>query len=143
MTIHNHFRTIFQNPTSRPVCTLEIQESYATLRSNSPGRNPVFRYPADRLPVSLILSLTLLDFIVYFTVDSIWLLLSYFVLTIVPKGCICAWNHHHQHTKTFQLDAVKPDSGNQLRTAHRCHNEPMAAASCLWASSPLSGPDHR
>lgn len=61
----------------------------------------MFRYPADRLPVSLILSLTLLDFIVYFTVDSIWLLLSYFVLTIVPKGCICAWNHHHQHTKTF------------------------------------------
>ena len=61
----------------------------------------MFRYRADRLPVFLILSLTLLDLFVYFTADSIWLLLSYFILTIIPKGCICAWNHHHQHTKTF------------------------------------------
>ncbi len=61
----------------------------------------VFRYPADRIPVALILSLTLLDFVMYFTVDNLWLLLAYFVLTIIPKGCICAWNHHHQHTKTF------------------------------------------
>ena len=29
-------------------------------------------------------------------------LLVYFVLTIIPKGCICAWNHHHQHTVTFK-----------------------------------------
>ncbi len=61
----------------------------------------MFRYRADQLPVFLILSLTLLDLIVYFTADNIWLLLSYFILTIIPKGCICAWNHHHQHTKTF------------------------------------------
>lgn len=62
----------------------------------------MFRYPADRLPVFLILSLTLLDFILYFTVDNFWLLLVYFVIMIIPKGCICAWNHHHQHTKTFR-----------------------------------------
>lgn len=62
----------------------------------------MFRYSADRLPVLLILSLTALDFLVYFTVDNIYLLLGYFVLTIIPKGCICSWNHHHQHTKTFK-----------------------------------------
>lgn len=61
----------------------------------------MFRYSADRLPVSLILSLTLLDFVLYFTVDNPWLLLGYYLVMIIPKGCICAWNHHHQHTKTF------------------------------------------
>ncbi|MEM7291069.1 MAG: fatty acid desaturase, partial [Pseudomonadota bacterium] len=30
------------------------------------------------------------------------MLLTYFVLMIIPKGCICSWNHHHQHTKTFK-----------------------------------------
>ncbi|MFN3239531.1 MAG: fatty acid desaturase [Pseudomonadales bacterium] len=62
----------------------------------------MFRYPEDRLPVVLILSLTALDFLVYFTVDSVVFLICYFLLTIIPKGCICAWNHHHQHTKTFK-----------------------------------------
>lgn len=61
----------------------------------------MFRYPADRVPVIIFLSLTLLDFVLYFTVENVWLLLGYFVLMIIPKGCICAWNHHHQHTKTF------------------------------------------
>ena len=63
---------------------------------------PVFRYSADRLPVVLILSFTLLDFILYFTVSNLWVLLAYFALAVVPKGCICAWNHHHQHTRTFR-----------------------------------------
>ncbi len=37
----------------------------------------------------------------YFTVESFWFLLLYLVIMIIPKGCICSWNHHHQHTKTF------------------------------------------
>jgi fatty acid desaturase len=61
----------------------------------------VLRYSADRIPVFLIFALTFLDFYLYFTVESPWLLLAWFVLTIIPKGCICSWNHHHQHTKTF------------------------------------------
>ena len=65
-------------------------------------KHPVFRYSADRLPVILIFSLTLLDFVLYFTVDNFWLLLTYYIIMIIPKGCICAWNHHHQHTKTFK-----------------------------------------
>ena len=60
------------------------------------------RHPADRLPVTLILSLTALDFVLYFTVENFWLLLGWFLLMLIPKGCICAWNHHHQHTKTFR-----------------------------------------
>jgi fatty acid desaturase len=62
----------------------------------------VFRYSADRIPVFIILSLTALDFALYFAVDSFWLLLGYFILMLIPKGCICSWNHHHQHTKTFR-----------------------------------------
>jgi fatty acid desaturase len=62
----------------------------------------VLRYSEDRLPVLLILSLTALDFVLYFTVDNIYLLIAWFFITLVPKGCICAWNHHHQHTKTFK-----------------------------------------
>ncbi len=45
--------------------------------------------------------LTLLDIILYFTVGSFGWLAVWFAVTLIPKGCICAWNHHHQHTKTF------------------------------------------
>ncbi len=62
----------------------------------------MFRHPADRLPILLIVSLTVADFVLYFTVNNVWLLLTWFLLTIIPKGCICAWNHHHQHTRTFK-----------------------------------------
>lgn len=61
----------------------------------------MFRFPADRLPVAIILALSILDFCLYFLTDSIWILAAYWVLMIVPKGAICAWNHHHQHTSTF------------------------------------------
>ena len=63
----------------------------------------MFRFAADRLPVFIILTFSLLDFIMYFIVDNIWWLLLYFLLMIFPKGLICAWNHHHQHTHTFYL----------------------------------------
>ncbi len=62
----------------------------------------MIRHPADRRPVTVILALTLLDFILYFTVENFYVLLAYFIVMIIPKGCICAWNHHHQHTKTFK-----------------------------------------
>lgn len=62
----------------------------------------MFRYSADRLPVFIILSLSLLDFFLYFTVESVWVLLAYWLLMIFPKGKICAFNHHHQHILTFK-----------------------------------------
>ena len=61
----------------------------------------LFRYAQDRLPVALILTLTLLDFALYFWIENIWILLVYFWLMIIPKLNICAWNHHHQHLSTF------------------------------------------
>ena len=61
----------------------------------------MFRFSADRVPVVLVLLFSVIDFAIYFLVDNIWWLLSYVVLTIVPKGMVCSWNHHHQHTLTF------------------------------------------
>ncbi len=61
----------------------------------------MFRFSADRVPVACILLFSLLDFAVYFAVDSVPVLAAYLLLTIVPKGCVSAWNHHHQHSKTF------------------------------------------
>jgi fatty acid desaturase len=61
----------------------------------------MFRFSADRIPVAFVLAFSLVDFAVYFAVDSLSWLLVYMVVMIVPKGIVCAWNHHHQHTKTF------------------------------------------
>jgi fatty acid desaturase len=61
----------------------------------------MFRFAEDRIPVALILTLSLIDFSVYFLVDNVWWLAGYALLALVPKGLICAWNHHHQHTATF------------------------------------------
>jgi len=70
--------------------------------SRSVRQNSLFRYKADRLPVFIISLLTLLDFALYFTVDSAVVLVVYYVLMILPKASICAWNHHHQHIFTFR-----------------------------------------
>ena len=64
----------------------------------------MFRYSVDRIPVLLIFSITVLDFVLYFTIEHPWILLAYFVLMLIPKGSICAWNHHHQHRMTFSSD---------------------------------------
>jgi len=61
-----------------------------------------FRYKEDRIPVLIILTLTMVDFILYFTVSNGWLLFAYYLLMLIPKGTICAWNHHHQHLFTFR-----------------------------------------
>jgi fatty acid desaturase len=61
----------------------------------------MFRFAADRIPVSIVLTISLIDFIIYFLVDNVWWLAGYALLSILPKGLICAWNHHHQHTMTF------------------------------------------
>jgi len=62
----------------------------------------IFRYKEDRLPVFIISIITVIDFILYFTVDSLALLFAYYLLMIIPKSAICAWNHHHQHLFTFR-----------------------------------------
>jgi fatty acid desaturase len=61
----------------------------------------MFRFSADRLPVAFVLLLSTIDFTVYFFVDNVGWLAGYTLISILPKGVICAWNHHHQHTMTF------------------------------------------
>lgn len=62
---------------------------------------PMFRFAADRVPVLCVLALSAVDFAVYLLVDQLWWLVGYTLLMILPKGIVCAWNHHHQHTMTF------------------------------------------
>ncbi len=62
----------------------------------------IFRYKEDRWPVLIILLLSLLDLILYFTIDSLAVFVTYYLVMIIPKGIICAWNHHHQHIFTFR-----------------------------------------
>lgn len=62
----------------------------------------VFKNNNDIIPVSIILLISLVDFTLYFSVDSIPLLALFWFLMIIPKGKICAWNHNHQHTMTFK-----------------------------------------
>jgi fatty acid desaturase len=61
----------------------------------------MFRFSADRIPVLCVLLFSTFDFLVYFTVDNVVWLVVYALSMIIPKGIICAWNHHHQHTMTF------------------------------------------
>jgi fatty acid desaturase len=61
----------------------------------------IFKFPADRLPVATIISISVIDFIVFFNMESAWLLAAYWLLMIVLRGVICAWNHHHQHRNVF------------------------------------------
>jgi len=72
-----------------------------TILKAQKGMN-LFRYKEDRLPVFIISILTIIDFTLYFTVDSLSLLFAYYLLMIIPKSAICAWNHHHQHLFTFR-----------------------------------------
>lgn len=62
----------------------------------------VFRYREDRIPVAIFVGYTALDLLIFFYVQSLWFLLGWFLLGIVPKACISAWNHHHQHLMTFK-----------------------------------------
>ena len=65
-------------------------------------RLSAFKHAEDRWPVALILALSALDFLLYFTVQNPYILGVWFYLMIIPKSQICAWNHHHQHAPTFR-----------------------------------------
>ncbi len=62
----------------------------------------LFKYPEDKIPVLIILAFSALDFTLYFLTDNAWLLAGYWLLMIIPKGVISAWNHHHQHCHVFK-----------------------------------------
>lgn len=62
----------------------------------------LFKHSEDRIPVSIILAVSIVDFSLFFLVDNLYILGIYFYLMIIPKSQICAWNHHHQHAPTFR-----------------------------------------
>ena len=62
----------------------------------------MFKNNNDITPVAIILLISLVDFTLYFVIDSVAILALYWLIMIVPKGKICAWNHNHQHTMTFK-----------------------------------------
>jgi len=62
----------------------------------------IFRYKEDRWPVFIILLLSILDLVMYFAIDNLTVFIVYYLLMIIPKGIISAWNHHHQHIFTFR-----------------------------------------
>jgi fatty acid desaturase len=80
-------------------------------------RKFVFRYSEDRIPVALAAALTVVDFALYFTVESPWLLAGYWLLMIVPKGVIAAWSHHHQHVNVFRTTFLN----RALELSHALH----------------------
>ena len=63
----------------------------------------VFKYRADRPRVAVFATIFVIDVAVYLTVDQPVVLLLYFVAGILPKGAVCAFNHHHQHLPTFRI----------------------------------------
>lgn len=77
----------------------------STLSETQEGLS-TFRHKEDRWPVFIVLMMTAIDFVLYFTVSSPGMLLAYYVAMIIPKGVVCAWNHHHQHIFTFRYDIL-------------------------------------
>ncbi len=66
----------------------------------------LFRYKADRWPVFIVLTLTAIDFALFYAVNNLLILFVYYLAMIIPKSVICAWNHHHQHIFTFRHTAL-------------------------------------
>lgn len=65
-------------------------------------KKSIFRHKEDRWPVVIVLMLTVIDFFLYFTISNLSVLFGYYLMMVIPKGIICAWNHHHQHIFTFR-----------------------------------------
>ena len=60
-----------------------------------------FKYKADIIPISIFISLFLIDIYMYVLEISGFALWAYFLFSIFSKWCIFPWNHHHQHVFTF------------------------------------------
>lgn len=84
-----------------------------------------FVYKEDRVPVLLMVVLSVADFAVYCYVDSILWLVLWTVLGVIPKANIGAWTHHHQHCFTFRQAVLN----RALETLHFFH---VGISTHLW-----------
>lgn len=66
----------------------------------------LFRNARDRAPVSVVVAYFLLDVTVYFVASNRFFVLAWMLAGLIPKACIGAWNHHHQHVPTFRSPAL-------------------------------------
>ena len=62
----------------------------------------IFRHREDRVPVGLIAAFFACDVLAYAFVDSPALLVLWLVVGFIPRGGVCAYNHHHQHLTVFR-----------------------------------------
>jgi len=62
----------------------------------------LLKHPRDRVPVTLFFLFFAADLAVYLTARSWWVPVLWFVVGMIPKGWVCAWNHHHQHVAMFR-----------------------------------------
>jgi fatty acid desaturase len=60
-----------------------------------------FRHKADRLPVALFLLAFAVDLLIYFNATALSVLVTWTIVGIFHKACICSFGHHHQHLPTF------------------------------------------
>lgn len=70
------------------------------------NRQSWFKFSADHWPVAIILMLSIVDFVMYFAIDNLAVFCGYYLIMIIPKGVISAWNHHHQHVLTLRSNAL-------------------------------------
>jgi len=94
-----------------------------------------FKHREDRIPVLIITLFFALDIVAYFLLDNIWLLVAYWLIMIWPKGIICAWNHHHQHTPTFKSAFLN-------RLLEQMYALQTGATSKLWVLHHVLGHHH-
>ena len=66
----------------------------------------IFRHREDRVPVGLIAAFFACDVLAYAFVDSPALLVLWVVVGFIPRGAVCAFNHHHQHLTVFRSAAL-------------------------------------
>lgn len=59
------------------------------------------RHKIDRWPVGIIIFTSLIDFVIYFVVDDLKIIVAYWLLVLPVKAKLSAFNHHHQHLFTF------------------------------------------
>lgn len=65
-----------------------------------------FRYKIDRLPITLIISVFMIDLCFFFSGQNHYVILAWFIGSFWIKMNICPWNHHHQHCPTFHQKSL-------------------------------------